>query len=82
MLVSLYSQNSRAFERTVDDVVLNFEYSDGIIFDTQTNSQWNYDGVAVSGEHEGTQLKRMVIEPGFWFAWVAFHPDTLVFGVD
>ena len=82
MLVSLYSQNSRAFERSLDGVVLNFEYSDGVIFDTQTNSQWNYDGMAVSGEHEGKQLKRMAIEPGFWFAWVAFHPDTLVFGVD
>ena len=82
MLVSLYSQNSRAFERSLDGVVLNFEYSDGVIFDTQTNSQWNYDGMAVSGEHEGKQLKRMAIEPGFWFAWVAFHPDTLIFGVD
>jgi len=82
MLISLYSQNSRAFERTIDGIVLDFVYSDDVIFDTQTNSVWNYDGVAISGEYAGKELKRMAIEPGFWFEWFAFHPDTLVFGDD
>ncbi len=80
MLVSLFSQNARAFERTADDEILDFAYADGKIFDSQTNSEWNYDGLAVSGYYEGIQLKRMAIEPGFWFEWVAFHPNTLVFG--
>ncbi len=80
MLVSLFSDNSRAFERTLDDQVLDFVHIDNKIIDTQTNSEWNYDGLAISGEYEGKQLERMPIEPGFWFAWVAFHPDTLVFG--
>ena len=80
MLVSLYSENSRAFERILDGMVLNFEYVDGKIFDTQTGSEWNYDGLSISGEHEGKQLERMPIEPGFWFEWVAFHPETLVYG--
>ncbi len=80
MLTSLFSQNSRAFERILDDQILNFEYVDGKILDSQTNSEWNYDGLAISGKYEGSQLDRMPINPGFWFAWVAFHPDTLVFG--
>ncbi|MDF2421429.1 MAG: DUF3179 domain-containing protein [Nitrosopumilus sp.] len=80
MLVSLFSQNSRAFERIIDGKILDFTYTDGKIFDTQTNSEWNYDGLAISGKYEGNQLERMSIEPGFWFAWVAFHPNTLVFG--
>ena len=80
MLVSLFSQNSRAFERTVDGEILDFAYTDDKILDSQTNSEWNYDGLAVSGYYEGMQLKRMAIEPGFWFEWVAFHPNTLVFG--
>jgi len=50
------------------------------IIDTQTNSEWNYDGLSISGEYEGKQLERMPIEPGFWFEWVAFHPTTLVYG--
>jgi len=80
MLISLYSKNSRAFERTINDMVLDFEYIDGKIFDSQTNSKWSYDGLSISGEYEGKQLERMPIEPGFWFAWVAFHPDTELFG--
>jgi hypothetical protein len=80
ILVSLFSENSRAFERTINGVVLDFEYSDGKIFDSQTNSEWNYDGLSISGEYSGEQLQRMPIEPGFWFEWVAFHPETLVYG--
>jgi len=80
MLISLYSENSRAFERTINELVLNFEYVDGKILDLQTNSEWNYDGLSISGEYRGVQLKRMPIEPGFWFEWFAFHPQTLVYG--
>jgi len=80
MLISLYSENSRAFERTINELVLNFEYVDGKILDLQTNSEWNYDGLSISGEYQGVQLKRMPIEPGFWFEWFAFHPQTLVYG--
>jgi hypothetical protein len=79
-LFSLFSQNSRAFERTLDGQVLDFVYVDNKIIDTQTNSEWNYDGLSISGEFEGKQLKRMPIEPGFWFEWIAFHPETLVYG--
>jgi hypothetical protein len=80
MLVSLFSQNSRAFERTLDDQILEFVYVNNKIIDTQSNSEWNYDGLSISGKHNGKQLERIPIEPGFWFAWVAFHPETLVFG--
>ena len=80
MLVSLYPENSRAFDRTMHDDILDFEYVDGKIFDVQTSSQWNYEGMAISGELVGESLKRLPIEPGFWFEWVAFHPKTLVYG--
>ena len=81
LLVSLFSENSRAFERIIDGEILEFQYVDDKIIDTQTNSEWNYDGLSVSGYHKGEQLKRMPMEPGFWFEWVAFHPDTLVYDV-
>lgn len=81
LLISLFSENSRAFERTINGDVLDFVYKDGKILDVQTDSVWNYDGLSVSGELDGVQLERMPIEPGFWFEWVAFHPQTLVYGV-
>ena len=80
LVASLFSQNSRIFDRTVDGEILDFAYRDDQILDSQTNSKWNYDGIAVSGHYDGVKLKRMAIEPGFWFEWVAFHPNTLVFG--
>lgn len=80
LLISLYSQNTRAFERTVDGKILDFAYIDDKIIDTQTNSEWNYNGLSTSGKYEGSQLIRIPIEPGFWFEWIAFHPNTLVFG--
>ena len=81
MLVSLFSENSRAFERMIDGEILDYEYTNGKLVDIQTNSEWNYDGLAISGQYEGKQLERLPIEPGFWFEWVAFHPQTLVYGV-
>ena len=54
-------------------------FEDGKILDVQTNSEWSYDGLSISGDYEGEQLERMPIEPGFWFEWVAFHPQTLVY---
>jgi hypothetical protein len=78
MLVSQFLQNSRAFDRTVNGKVLEFEFTDEKIIDTKTKSVWNYDGVAISGSMEGNKLTRMSIAPGFWFEWIAFHPDTEV----
>ena len=82
MLVSLFSENSRAFVRVVDDISLDFVFKDGKIIDSQTQSEWNYDGLSISGTYNGIQLERLPIQPGFWFEWFAFHPQTLVFGIE
>lgn len=79
LLVSLFSSMARAFDRTLDDQVLDFEFSNNKIIDRQTGSEWNIDGIAVSGQLQGKQLLRIVFNPGFWFEWVAFHPDTEVY---
>ncbi len=42
LLVSLFSQNSCAFERTLDNKILDFKFVENKIIDTQTNSEWNY----------------------------------------
>jgi len=80
LLISQFSGNARAFERTVNDQVLEFDYLDEKLIDLQTKSEWSYEGIAISGPLEGTELTRMAIDPGFWFEWVAFHPDTDLFG--
>lgn len=79
MLVSGFPGNARAFDRTLDGKVLDFEYTDGAITDVQTGSVWDYSGQSVSGEYLGESLDRLPFSPGFWFEWIAFHPDTLVY---
>ncbi len=81
VLFSQYTGNSRAFDRTVNGEVLEFEFSDNKIMDIQSGSTWNYDGEAISGDMQGIQLNRLPFNPGFWFEWVAFHPNTEVYGV-
>jgi len=80
MLVSLYPENARAFDRTLDDKILDFDFQVDKIIDIQTKSEWSYEGIAISGPMKGAELTRIPFNPGFWFEWVAFHPDTEVYG--
>ncbi len=80
LVVSMFPGNSRIFDRMVNDDVLDFIFEDGLILDTNTKSVWDYDGKSISGTLKGEQLSRLSINPGFWFSWVSFHPDTLVYG--
>jgi hypothetical protein len=76
LLASHYPFMARAFDRTVDGQILEFEYKDGVMTDRQTGSVWNFDGVAVEGDLAGKRLERLPFDQGFWFEWAAFHPET------
>jgi len=79
VLFSMYTGNARAFDRNINDQVLEFVFSDNKIIDLQTSSEWSYDGIAISGELEGVEMNRLPFNPGFWFEWVAFHPETEIY---
>lgn len=44
--------------------------------DDQTGSTWNVLGEAIAGPLEGRRLRPYTHLDTFWFAWVAFQPDT------
>ncbi len=69
----------RAFESDVEGQRLTFEFKDGRFVDRETNSVWNEHGRAVDGPLKGTSMNRAPGHIAFWFAWVAFHPETEVF---
>jgi hypothetical protein len=50
--------------------------------DKQTHSRWTAYGRCVAGRLKGEQLKPLLPEPSFWFAWAEFYPRTGVYGVD
>ncbi len=70
------------YKATLDDgVALRFVADgDGSFRDEATQSTWNAFGEATAGELEGSQLRWINAFPHFWFAWAAFHPETLVYG--
>ena len=48
------------------------------ITDAETGSSWSIFGEATAGELAGTRLGQIVHIDTFWFAWIAFHPDSAV----
>ena len=79
VIVSTLPYMARAFDNNINGNTLEFEIKDDKITDIQTGSGWSIEGVAISDEMKGSQLDRLTYDPGFWFEWVAFHPDTLVY---
>ena len=77
-LFSLHPFMVRAYDPVVNGKVLEFSYNakDQNFIDKQTNSLWNFEGKAISGQMKGKQLTRLSYDEGFWFEWIAFHPKT------
>ena len=66
----------RFFSRRLAERVLHFNYRDGQIIDTETQTLWDAEGQAQPGPLAGAQLQKLPGVPAFWFAWLAFHPHT------
>jgi hypothetical protein len=59
-------------------MALTFASNGGVITDNESGSTWNIFGAATDGELVGEQLEQVVHIDTFWFAWIAFHPDSAV----
>jgi hypothetical protein len=88
-LVSLEPFMVRVFDRSIQlgnssaevtALQLEYESSSNLLVDKETGTKWNFDGKAVEGRMKGKSLTRLPLDEGFWFSWVAFHPDTEAYG--
>lgn len=68
----------RVFDRTVWDSPVLFTEENGRLVDVDTRSTWSYDGTALSGKLKDARLDEFFGMYAFWFAWAAFHPETLL----
>lgn len=85
VVVAGNSGSAVAYDRRVDGRVLSFERvrgdpsvlrADGSLWSVET-------GRALDGPHEGSRLTQANRSPPlFFFAWLAFHPETRVWGRD
>jgi hypothetical protein len=78
---SLYPFIVRAYNPIVNGQTLEFIYNvkNNSFIDKQTGSEWNFDGVAINGQMKAKQLTRLPFDEGFWFEWVSFHPQTVIY---
>ncbi len=68
------------FNAALDGEILNFKKENNEFVDTKTGSKWDITGNCYAGELKGKQLQ---IEPHsnhFAFAWLAFNPDSEIYG--
>ena len=67
------------FDPQLEGRRLSFSVRDGRIVDSETGSEWNLLGEAESGPLEGGTLTPVVHRSQFWFSWVVYKPDTILY---
>ncbi len=72
----------RAFSARIDGVSEAAEFyrrDNGLMLDSVTGSEWNFQGCAVSGAAKGKCLRPVDGLRDYWFDWKIYHPDTTVY---
>jgi len=74
------SDTTTGFSRVLGGRTLTFRAGVlGTILDSETGSKWSPYGECLEGKMKGQKLERVIPEPGSWFAWAEFHPDTDIY---
>ena len=69
-----------AYRRTLNGTTLTFTAQGDRIVDEETGSEWNLFGQAISGKLAGHRLEPADSGIHFAFAWLAFNPETSIYG--
>jgi len=72
--------SATAYGRQLDGKVMRFELRDGRVVDAQTGTRWNLFGTGTDGPLAGRQLEPAPGGVHFAFAWLAFNPDSQIYG--
>ena len=84
-MLTLETQTANAFSRLVDGKTLTFEAraEEGgkpLIYDKETGTRWNIEGVGEAGPLIGKTLTRIDNHLSQWYGWVAYFPNTSIYG--
>jgi len=82
-----WSAAAAVFDRRLDDRLLTFHLADDassdnfVIVDRETGSRWRaLTGEAIEGPLAGERLAALPTTQAFWFSWVDYYPQTLLYG--
>jgi hypothetical protein len=76
-------ESVRAFSRDIGTNTLDF-FGQGLtgtsepwaLLESNTLSEWSFDGCAITGDRKGQCLKRIDVLKDFWFDWQHYHPNS------
>jgi hypothetical protein len=76
----------RAFSRQVGPNTLDFYGRGGAktsdpwaLLESNTLSEWSFDGCAATGEMQGQCLERIYTLKDYWFDWQHYHPNSGIY---
>ena len=72
--------SATAYDRRLDGKLMSFALRDGHIVDKQSGTRWNLFGTGIDGPLSGQQLEPAPGGIHFAFAWLAFNPDSRIYG--
>ena len=82
-----WSGAGAVFDRRVGDRTLSFRLADEadsdnfVVVDQETGTRWlALTGEAIEGTLAGERLTAIPTTEAFWFGWVDYYPDTLLYG--
>lgn len=76
------SDTTTAFSARLNGKTLKFAASNSEateLTDLETHSRWDPYGHCSAGKLKGSNLRSLILEPEYWFAWSEFHPDTTIY---
>jgi hypothetical protein len=68
-----------AYSAAVEGTVLTFTVDSGAIVDNE-GTAWDITGFAIAGPREGQQLQFVTSFVTEWYGWVAYYPNTSIYG--
>ena len=67
------------YNRNINNSTLIFLKKQDSIWDVNTGSQWNYDGICIDGKLKGKTLSNINSYQEFLHSWEFFHPQSIRF---
>ena len=71
------SASFHAYNRTVNNMSLQFQKMNDSIVDTYTQSLWNMDGICIDGKLKGLSLTTIASYQEYLHSWEYFHPKSI-----